>query len=217
MIAGVVFDMDGILVDSEKYWHSARVDFAHSLDKEWSADDQSHLMGSNTREWAVYTQQRLALTDMPIEQIVEAIRGRLLPYYENNLPIMPGAIEAVNLIVAHYPIALASGSAPWAIDAIMRLTGLGNKFAIRVSADEVGRGKPSPDVFLEAAQRLGLPPDQLVGIEDSGNGIRALKAAGMKVIAVPTVEIPLTPEVLALADVVLPTLESLTLAMLQSL
>jgi HAD superfamily hydrolase (TIGR01509 family) len=216
-IAAIVFDMDGILVDTEKYWQQARIELANSVGQEWTQDDQRFLMGSNTREWVAYTQQRLKLDNMSFEQVEAAVKDRLLGYYETHLPIMPGAVEAVQLAATHYPIALASGSSHWAINAIMRLTGLGQTFKVLVSADEVSRGKPAPDVFLEAARRLGVPPQDMVGIEDSGNGIRALRGAGMRVIAVPTVEIPLTAETEAMADVILPTLEAFNLELLETL
>lgn len=216
-ISAIVFDMDGILVDTEKYWQQARIELARSVGQEWSLADQMHLMGSNTTEWVTYTRARLHLNHLTDTEVEASVRDRLLHYYETTLPLMPGAVEAVRLSAAHYPTALASGSAHWAIEAIMRLTGLGDLFQVRVSADEVAHGKPKPDVFLEAARRLGVDPKQMVGIEDSGNGIRALKAAGMKAIAVPTPEIPLTAEVSAMADVLLPSLASYNLALLESL
>ena len=216
MIVGIVFDMDGILVDTEKYWQQARIAFAESIGKPWTVDDQRNLMGSSTLEWAAYMKRQLEI-ETSLDDIIHEIKGRLLPYYEANLPIMPGAVAAVQLTAQHYPIALASGSAPWAIDAIMRITGLGPYFKVQVSADEVGRGKPAPDVFLEAARRLGIPPTQMLGIEDSGNGIRSLKAANMKAIAVPTPELPLAPEVEAMADVVLTSLESFDLPLIHRL
>ena len=216
-IKAIVFDMDGILVDTEKYWQQARVELAASVGQEWTLDDQRFLMGSNTREWVEYTKKRLKLDHMSDEQVEAAIKNRLLNYYETSLPVMPGAMEAVQLSATHYPIALASGSSHWAIDAVMRLTGLGKTIKVKVSADEVARGKPQPDVFLEAARRLGVAPHEMIGIEDSGNGIRALKAAGMKVIAVPTPEIPLSDETIAMADVLLPSLEAYNLALLETL
>jgi HAD superfamily hydrolase (TIGR01509 family) len=215
-IAAVIFDMDGVLVDTEKSWQRARIDFAASLGKSWTLDDQRRLMGSSTREWVKYMQERLEL-DMPDPQVEDAIKSRLLSYYEQELPILPGAVEAIQLAARHYRVGLASGSAHWAIDAIMRITGLRPLFGSLVSGDEVAHGKPAPDVFLETARRLGTPPGQVAGIEDSGNGIRALKAAGMKAIAVPTPEIPLALEVLAMADVTLASLTQFDLELLQKL
>jgi len=215
-IAAVIFDMDGVLVDTEKSWQRARVDFATGLGKPWTLDDQRRLMGSSTREWVHYMQERLGL-DMPDAQVEDEIKNRLLSYYEQKLPLPPGAVEAVQLAAGHYRVGLASGSAHWAIDAIMRLTGLRPLFGALVSGDEVARGKPAPDVFLETARRLGTSPEQIVGIEDSANGIRALKAAGMKAIAVPTPEIPLSLEVLAMADITLSSLAQFDLKLLQKL
>ncbi|MHB8752842.1 MAG: HAD family hydrolase [Aggregatilineales bacterium] len=215
-IAAIIFDMDGVLVDSEKFWQRARVDFAATFGKSWSLADQRQLMGSSTREWVKYMQQRLEL-DMPDQAVEEAIKTRLLGYYEQELPILPGAVEAVKLAASHYPVGLASGSSHWAINAIMRITGLGPLFGALVSADEVARGKPAPDVFLETARRLGALPDQTIGIEDSANGIRALKAGGMKAIAVPTPEIPLSLDVLAMADITLASLTQFDWALLQKL
>ncbi len=215
-ITAVIFDMDGILVDSEKFWQRARIDFATTVGKPWTTDDQRVLMGSSTREWVKYMQQRLEL-DMTHEQVEDAIKNRLLAYYEKELPVLSGAVDAVKLAASRYRVGLASGSAHWAIEAIMRITGLSHYFGAVVSGDEVARGKPAPDVFLETAHRLGTPPDQVVGVEDSANGIRALKAAGMKAIAVPTHELPLSAEVLALADAVLPSLKQFDLALLEKL
>lgn len=215
-ITAIIFDMDGVLVDSEKLWQRARIDFATTVGKAWTTDDQRALMGSSTREWVKYMQQRLQL-DMTHEQVEDAIRSRLLAYYEEELPILPGAVEAVKLAASHYRVGLASGSAHWAIEEVMRITGLSTYFEAVVSGDEVARGKPAPDVFLETARRLGAAPDQVIGIEDSANGIRALKAAGMKAIAVPTHELPLSADVLALADAVLPSLKQFVLTLLMSL
>ena len=215
-ITAVIFDMDGVLVDTEKSWQRARVDFATTLGKPWTLDDQRRLMGSSTREWVRYMQQRLEL-DMSDAQVEDEIKNRLLSYYEQRLPLLPGAVEAVQLAARHYQVGLASGSAHWAIDAIMRLTGLRPLFGSVVSGDEVAHGKPAPDVFLETARRLGTPPDHVVGIEDSANGIRALKAAGMKAIAIPTPEIPLSADVLGMADITLTSLTQFNLELIQGL
>ena len=215
-IAAVIFDMDGVLVDTEKSWQRARIDFATTVGKPWTLDDQRRLMGSSTREWVHYMQERLEL-NMPDAQIEDEIKNRLLSYYEQNLTILPGAVEAVKLVASHYPVGLASGSAHWAIDAIMEIIGIRSLFETLVSGDEVAHGKPAPDIFLETARRLDVAPEQVIGIEDSGNGIRALKAAGMRAIAVPTSEIPLADDILAMTDVTLVNLKQFNMELLQSL
>lgn len=211
----VIFDMDGVLVDSEACWMESRVEFAASLGKVWTLDDQHAVMGRNTVEWAAGMRERLALGAMPLDEIIEPVRGGVIRRLEARLPLLPGALEAVQTAASRYPVALASGSPSLVIDTVMRLSGLERVFNVRVYGDDIPHGKPAPDIYFEAARQLGARPSRCIGIEDSANGLRALHAAGMAAIAVPSPGFGLPPDVLALADRVLPSLEFFSLALLR--
>ena len=215
-IQAVIFDMDGVLVNSEEYWWQSRVEFAEKLGKHWSFDDQRAAMGRNTIEWAQVMQERLQI-DMPVDEIIEKVRGGVLTRLEKHLPILPGALEAVRAAALEYRVALASGSPKLVIDTVMSLTGLNQVFEHLVYGDDMPQGKPAPDIYLETARRLGLDPASCVGIEDSSNGLRALKAAGMHVIAVPSPGFPLTDDVLSLADRVLLSLEQFSVELVREI
>ncbi|MDX1995317.1 MAG: HAD family phosphatase [bacterium] len=212
-IKAVIFDMDGVLVDSEVYWYQSRQEFARDLGKTWTDDDQRHAMGRNTIEWAAVMQERLGL-DWSLEQIMDDTIRRVLAHYDQRMPTRPGALEAVQLAASRYRVALASGSPTRVIQHVMALTGLDQVFETMVYGDDQPNGKPAPDIYLETLRRLGIAAEDAVGIEDSGNGIRSLKAAGMKIIAAPSPAFPLSAEVLALADVKIDSLEDLTLDLL---
>ena len=211
----VIFDMDGVLVDSEAYWLESRQEFAAAQGRTWTLDDQHAAMGRNTVEWAAFMRDRLHLEDWPLEAIIEPVRGGVIRRLEARLPLLPGAVEAVQTAASAYPVALASGSPTAVIDTVMRLTGLDQILRVRVYGDDIAHGKPAPDIYFEAARQLGARPDYCVGIEDSANGLKALHAAGMRAIAVPSPGFDLPPEVLALADRVLPSLDSFSLALLR--
>lgn len=211
----VIFDMDGVLVDSEAYWMESRMEFAASLGKVWTLDDQHAVMGRNTIEWAAGMRERLTLADMPLGDIIEPVRSGVIHRLEARLPLLPGAIEAVRTAASRYPVALASGSPNAVIDTVMRLSGLERVFPVKVYGDDMAHGKPAPDIYFEAARRLNARPSRCIGIEDSANGLRALHAAGMAAIAVPSPGFSLPPDVLALASRVLPSLEFFSLALLK--
>lgn len=213
-IEAVIFDMDGVLVDSEEYWWQSRVEFASALGKTWTMDDQRAAMGRSTIEWAQVMQERLAL-DMTLDEIMAQVIALVLGRLEARLPVLPGAIDAVTLCASSYRIALASGSPTLLIDTIMRLTGLDGVFEAIIYGDDMKEGKPAPEIYLTAAERIGVDPKRCLGIEDSGNGLRALRAADMIAIAVPSPGFPLAPDALALAHHVLPSLEHLTLDVIE--
>jgi HAD superfamily hydrolase (TIGR01509 family) len=215
-IQAVIFDMDGVLVDSEEYWWQSRVEFADKLGKHWSFDDQRTAMGRNTLEWAQVMQERLE-TDIPLEEIVEQVRAGVIARLEARLPVLPGALESVRIAASAYRVALASGSPKLVIQRVMSLMGLDRAFEVIVYGDDMPHGKPAPDVYLETARQLGLEPIDCVGIEDSANGLRALKAAGMYVIAVPSPGFPLLDEVLALAHRVLPSLNEFSVDLVRDI
>jgi len=205
-IQTVIFDMDGVLVDSEVYWLESRIEFAQSIGKNWTMDDQRVAMGRNTVEWAQVMQERLHL-DMTIDNIIAEVKGRVIAHYEERLPLLPGAIEAVHAAASSYRIALASGSPTDIIQRVMQLTELDQIFEFMVYGDDQPNGKPAPDIYLETARLLNISPQNCVGIEDSVNGIKALKAAGMYAIAVPSPGFTLPDNVAAMADRILPSLE----------
>ncbi len=215
-IEAVIFDMEGVLVDSEGYWEESRRAFAETLGKTWTEDDQRAAMGRNTIEWARVMQERLGI-DTPLEDIMADVIARVLAHYDRRMPVLPGALEAVHTAASKYKIALASGSPTKVIRHVMQLTGLDRVFDAMVFGDDIARGKPAPDIYLEAARKLGVPPERCVGVEDSANGVRAVKAAGMVTLAVPNPDFPLPDDVLVLADVVLSSWEAFSVALIESL
>jgi HAD superfamily hydrolase (TIGR01509 family) len=130
--------------------------------------------------------------------------------YAEHLPLVEGAAEAVRRLAGAFRLGLASSSNRPLIDAVLQASRLGPLFQATVSSEEVARGKPAPDVFLEAARQLGVAPERCAAIEDSGNGIRAAHAAGMHVVAIPNRRYPPASDALALADPVLESLIDLT-------
>lgn len=203
-IQAVVFDMDGILVDSEVLWRQTREEFAADHGMTWSTEDQESTMGCNTRMWSRIMVERLDLQaklGMDDAAIAREIKGRMLDKYRDHLPERAGAIDAVRLAATRYKVALATGSPNELAAYVMKATGLDKVFLATTCGDDVAHGKPAPDIYLDVLHKIGVPPAQAVGIEDSGNGIRSLRAAGMAIIAAPGPEFPLTAEVLGLADV----------------
>ena len=215
-IKAVIYDMDGVLVDSEVYWDQARVDFAAERGLRWTDAMQRGAMGRSTVGWARVMQEKLAL-DMSLAAIIAEMKARVIAQYEGRMPTRPGALESVAAMQAQYRIGLASGSPTEIIKAVLRITGLDQLFEVMIYGDEVGKGKPAPDIYLEALRQLGVAPAQSLGIEDSANGLRALKAAGMYAVAAPSPEYPLPADALALADAHITTLEDFTVELVQSI
>ena len=205
-IEAVIFDMDGVLVDSEVYWDKSRVEFALDRGKVWTDEFQRLAMGRSTVGWARVMQERLAL-DESIDAIIAEMKARVIGQYEQRMPTRPGALESVAHMKAHFRVGLASGSPTEIIKAVLRITGLDQVFEVMIYGDEVARGKPAPDIYLEAMKALGVSPAVSLGIEDSANGLRSLKAAGMLAVAAPSPDYPLDDDVLALADAHITTLE----------
>ncbi|MFZ4825833.1 MAG: HAD family hydrolase [Phototrophicaceae bacterium] len=215
-ITTVIFDMDGVLVDSEIYWQQAREDFAHEMGKVWTLDDQRLAMGRSTVGWAGVMQTRLA-SPLSVEEIIADMKQRVKAKYAERLPTREGALEAVHRLATRYRVGLASGSPTEIIEHVMQLTQLDQVFEVIVYGDTIPNGKPAPDIYQEALRRLNTDPAQAVGIEDSANGIRSLHAAGMKIIATPMAEFPLPPDIQGLAHHTLTTLEGLTLELIEGL
>ncbi len=206
----VLFDMDGVLVDSEPWWNEVRVAFARGYGRPWTHDDQAACMGGNSREWAEIMQARLDLAQVPVEEILDAIvAGVVGRYRDNPANVIDGAPAHVRRIAATRPVAIASSAHRAVIDAAMRALELGDVLGALVSSDEVPRGKPEPDVYLLAAARLGVAPSGCLVVEDSLNGVRAGKAAGMTVALVPNASVPPGGNARELADVIVPSLAAL--------
>jgi HAD superfamily hydrolase (TIGR01509 family) len=205
----VVFDLDGLLLDTEQVWDEVREAITRERGGRWHPRAQSDMMGMSSKEWSRYMHDRLGLRESSDELnriVVEEMQRR----YRERLPLVDGAVEAMRRIGACWPLGLASSSNRPLIDLALELMGVAELFQSTVSSEEVERGKPAPDVYLEAARRLGVRPQNVVAIEDSASGIRSAKAAGMRVIAVPNPHFPPPEDVLAEADLVLESLAELT-------
>jgi HAD superfamily hydrolase (TIGR01509 family) len=205
----VIFDLDGVLVDSEIWWDEVRADFARQHGRTWTSDDQAAVMGANSRAWSAIMRERLGL-DKPADEIERAIvDGVVERYRRSGPPLIDGAVETVHRIAASRPVGLASSAHRDVIDAALSATGLADVFTVVVSSDEVDHGKPAPDVYLETARRLGVDPATCLVVEDSRNGILAAKAAGMIAVLVPNESVPPASGTEGLADVVLERLGDL--------
>jgi HAD superfamily hydrolase (TIGR01509 family) len=209
VIDGVVFDLDGVLVDSEHVWDEARRELAAERGGRWHDQASRDMMGMSSLEWSRYMHDVIGLEDPPEEISADVVR-RLEEIYRRKLPLIDGAVEAVERVSARWPLGLASSSNRELIDLVLELSGLAPCFRVTVSSEEVARGKPAPDVYLEAARRLQVAPARCAAIEDSENGIKSAKAAGMRVLALPNPRYPPAEDALALADDVLESLEELT-------
>jgi len=208
-IAAVIFDLDGVLLDSEQLWDETREQLAKERGGRWHDRAQRDMMGMSSREWSRYMHETIGLPEPP-EEINREVVERLATAYRERLPVIPGAREAVERLAARWPLGLASSSNRELIDLALELLGVRHLFEATVSSEEVARGKPAPDVYLEAARRLGVDPAHTAAIEDSHNGILAAKAAGMRVIAIPNRHFPPDERALGQADVVLDSPAGLT-------
>ena len=209
MIEAVVFDLDGVIVDSEHVWDAARETLARERGGRWHEQAQQDMMGMSSLEWSHYMHDRLGLSEAPEEISTEVVK-RLESIYREELPLIDGTPEAVSRLAERWPLAVASSSNRPIIDLVLELSGLDRYFRATVSSEEVPHGKPAPDVYLEAARRLGADPSRTAAVEDSHNGILSAKAAGMRVLAIPNVRYPPGEETLAAADVVLQSVAELT-------
>jgi HAD superfamily hydrolase (TIGR01549 family) len=213
-IEAVVFDLDGVLLDSEQVWDDVREELARERGGRWHEQAQADMMGMSSTEWSRYMHEVIGLPQPPDEINAEVV-ARMQARYAGHLPLVEGAVEAVERLAGAFRLGLASSSNRPLIEFVLEAAGIGDRFAAVVSSEEVARGKPAPDVFLEASRRLEVAPERSAAIEDSGNGIRAAHAAGMRVVAIPNRRYPPPAEALALADVVVPSLGELTPAVVE--
>jgi len=207
-IAAVIFDLDGVILDSEQVWDEVRAAYVAERGGRWEPDSQHQMMGMNTAEWSSYLVS-LGVPGPP-EKVAADVLRRVADAYGEHPPLLPGAVEAAKAIAGRWPAGLASSSSRSLIELALRATGLEAVLGAAVSSEEVERGKPAPDVYLEAARRLGVEAAACVAVEDSTNGLRAAHAAGMAVVAVPNTHFPPEPDALALAALTVPTLADLT-------
>jgi len=209
VIQAVVFDLDGVIVDSEQVWVEVREEYVRGLGLEYPAGATRAMMGMSSPEWSGYLAETLGVPGSPAE-INDAIVERMLVRYGTEPPLIPGAVEAVRRMAERWPIGIASSSNPELIEAVVRAAGIEDVVRVALSSEHVGRGKPAPDVYLGVVRLLGVQPAATAAIEDSEPGLRSAKAAGLRVIAVPNLHFPPPAEALALADVVLATIDELT-------
>jgi HAD superfamily hydrolase (TIGR01509 family) len=205
----VVFDLDGVIVDSEQVWDDVRVELVREAGLPFPPEATRAMMGMSSPEWSRYLVDEVGLPGTP-EEANAAVVERMLQRYEDGPPFIPGAVDAVRRIGERRPVGIASSSNRELIDVVLDAAGLESLVRVAVSSEEVARGKPSPDVYLEAVRRLGVAPRRAAAVEDSHNGIRSANAAGMRVIAIPNLHFPPDAESLALADIVLPSIDELS-------
>jgi HAD superfamily hydrolase (TIGR01509 family) len=205
----VVFDLDGVLIDSEHLWDEARRAVAAAHGGTWLDDATTAMQGMSSPEWSVYLRDRVGVA-LPAPQIVELVVRDLLGRYRRHLPLLPGAVDAVRRLAARWPLGLASSANRVVLDAVLADAGLDDAFAARVSSEEVPRGKPAPDVYVEAARRLGVPPHECVAVEDSTNGLLSALAAGLRVVAIPNRQYPPDPVAVSQAHAVIDAVAELT-------
>ncbi len=216
LIDAVIFDLDGVLLDSEAAWRDAKRDVVEEWGGVWKDEASRAMLGMSAPEWSVYMRDDLQVDRDPAEFDAEVVK-RLLEGYRERLPLLPGAREAVERIAARWPLGLASSSNLEVIEVVMESGGFAPYFKTWVSSEEVASGKPAPDVFLEAARRMGADPQRAAAIEDSHNGILSAHAAGMAVIALPNEEFPPGDDALERADLVLEDLAQLTVEAVEAL
>jgi HAD superfamily hydrolase (TIGR01509 family) len=208
-IRAVIFDLDGVLIDSEERWARAKEGLVRETGGRWKPEASHDMLGMSSPEWSRYLHEELGVPLAP-DEINDAVVARMLEDYRRALPLIEGARDAVLRLATRWPLGLASSSNREVIDVVLEGSGLADAFAATVSSEEVARGKPAPDVYLEAAGRLGVAPGDAAAVEDSTNGLLAARAAGMAVVAIPNRAFPPSDEALAAADVALGSISELT-------
>jgi HAD superfamily hydrolase (TIGR01509 family) len=212
----VVFDLDGVIITSDALWTEKRHELATESGGSWRKEAQEVMQGMSSPEWTAYMRDELKVP-LDADEISAAVVAKLDAAYREHLPLVEGAVESVRALAERWPLALASSANREVIDLVLELSGLAESFQATVSSEEVANGKPSPDVYLEAAARIEIPPERCAAVEDSGNGIKAAHAAGMKVVAVPNPELAPDPGALQLAEVSIETIAELSPAVVEGL
>lgn len=215
-VRAVVFDLDGVLVDSEEMWDAVRRGVAAETGRPWPDGATRAMQGMSTAEWSTYLIDTVGIPATPGE-VATTVIDRLAARYHTRLPLIPGAVEVVERLGSRWPLALASSSPRRLIDTVLADAGLARWFRISVSTEEVAAGKPSPAVYQTAVHRLGVDPGQAIAIEDSSNGLRSAAAAGLGVLAVPNAAFAPADDALALADVVVHSLAEITVELVASM
>jgi HAD superfamily hydrolase (TIGR01509 family) len=215
-IRAVIFDLDGVILDSEERWVQAKKELVEETGGHWKPEAAHAMLGMSSPEWSRYLHDELGVPLSP-EAINEAVVARMIEGYRRDLPLIDGSVEAVRRLAGRWPLGLATSANREVIEVVLEAAGLVSAFAATVSSEEVGRGKPAPDVYLEAAARLNVAPGVAAAIEDSTSGLLAAHAAGMAVVAIPNRAFPPSDEALATADVVLGSIAELTPAVIDSL
>jgi HAD superfamily hydrolase (TIGR01509 family) len=215
-IEAVVFDLDGVIIDSEEVWEEVRRGYAAEHGREFLPDTQDRMMGMSTPEWSRHLAEEVGIPRTP-EQVADDVLARMAERYRADLPLIPGAVDAVRRLGARFTLGLASSSARILIDQVLDTAGLTDAFAVALSTEEVPRGKPAPDVYLAVAGKLGLRPDVCVAVEDSSNGLRSAAAAGMAVVAIPHGVYPPAPDALGQARLVISGPSELTVTAVEGL
>ena len=208
MIEAVVFDLDGVLIDSEPVWEGVRRGLVAERGGHWARDAQTRLMGMSTPEWARYLSEDLGV-GLPPGEVAALVTDRMAASYREHIPLLPGAVEAVRRLAVRWPLGLASSAPAVLIETVLEAAGLRSSFQVTMSTEQVPYGKPAPDIYLAVA-RLGVAPASGAAVEDSSNGLRSAAAAGLHVIAIPRPQYPPDPDALARTSLVLPSLAELT-------
>ena len=209
MIEAVVFDLDGVLVDSEPVWEQVRRGLVAERGGHWAPDAQRRLMGMSTPEWATYLSADLG-AGLPPDEVATVVIDRMAARYREHVPLMDGAVDAVHRMAARWPLAVASSAPATLIETVLQSAGLRSCFTVVMSTEQVAHGKPASDIYLAVIAELGCPPPDCAAVEDSSNGLRSAAAAGLRVIAIPQPEYPPDADALARASLALPSLAGLT-------
>lgn len=197
-LAAVLFDMDGLLVDSEPVWSVAEAEIMEWLGGPWNLDVKAACVGRRLDE-ACSILVRIAGSSVPSTEVERRLLARMVTLFREDLPVLPGAVELVDAVrSAGARTALVSSSFRVLVDAALETLGAG-RFDVTVAGDEVLRAKPDPEPYATAAARLGVTPGRCVVLEDSGAGCASGRSAGCAVVAVPNM-VPV-PEGLAHATV----------------
>lgn len=212
----VIYDLDGVLADSEQLWNDAKRELVEEAGGQWREEAPGDMMGMSSPEWSAYMRDQLGVP-LELDEVNREVVRRIEELYREHLPLLPGAVQSVRAVAAEWPVGLASSSNREIIDLFLSESGLRDAFAAAVSSEEVERGKPAPDVYLEATRRLDVAPAECVAVEDSSNGLRAAHAAGMRVIAVPNPHYPPQRDAVELAASVVRGVAEVTPELIRSL